>query len=261
MRWVLPELQYLGGSENSLTKSKGDFKFAGMEQNQIIVLEMPWNKLHREIQSLEVDAKNKAAQIGEMLIAKKASPEIKHGEWKQWIEDNCEFSYYTATEYTRVAKLKDGARPTFDQCTSIREVLELAKKPKERKPTAEKKPKLDKDDRRKIDKLRKLVENPATPPAMKEAAEAKLKGYEEAHGKHYKDYVEDVREQKENEERPYVDAEYVAQQMAKVVLDEQYNYEWRLAQIQDWIEQAFEDDERLMQEFNFIMENKGESHD
>jgi len=242
-----------------LTKSKGTFKCGSMEQNQIIVLEMPWNRLHREIQSLEVDAKNKAAQIGEMLIAKKAS--LKHGEWKQWIEDNCEFNERTAQVYIQVAKVKAQRAADFNQCTSIREVLELAKKPKEGKSTAEKKPKLDKDDRRKINKLRKLVEDPTTPPAVKEAAEAKLKGYEEAHGKHYKDYVEDVKQQKENEERPHIDSEYVAQQMAKVVLDEQYNYEWRLAQIQDWIEQAFEDDERLMQEFNFIMENKGESHD
>jgi hypothetical protein len=232
-----------------------------MEQNQIIVLEMPWNKLHREIQSLEVDAKNKAAQIGELLIAKKASPEIKHGEWKQWIEDNCEFTDRHARRYVKVFEVKRTHVSDFNSCTSIREVLELAKKPKGKKPTPEKKPKLDKDDRRKINKLRKLVENPATPPAMKEAAEAKLKGYEEAHGKHYKDYVEDVKQQEDNEERPHIDTEYVAQQMAKVVLDEQYNYEWRLAQIQDWIEQAFEDDERLMQEFNFIMENKGESHD
>jgi hypothetical protein len=232
-----------------------------MRENQVVVLEMPWNRLHREIQSLEVDAKNKAAQIGEMLIAKKASPEVKHGEWKQWIEDNCEFSYPTAREYIRVARFKMMECHQFDQCTSIREVLEFTKKPKEKMPTTTKKPKLDKDDRRKINKLRKLVENPATPPAMKEAAEAKLKGYEEAHGKHYKDYVEDVKQQENNEDRPYIDAEYVAREMAKVVLDGQYHYDWRLAQVQDWIEQAFEDDERLMQEFNFIMENKGESHD
>jgi len=242
-----------------LTKSKGTFKCGSMEQNQVIVLEMPWNKLHREIQSLEVDAKNKAAQIGEMLIAKKAS--LKHGEFIPWVEANCEFTPRRAQQYIKVATTKNEQRFAFDVCSSINEVLDLAKKPKGRKPTAEKKPKLDKDDRRKINKLRKLVEDPTTPPVMKDAAEAKLKGYEEAHGKHYKDYVEDVKQQKDNENKPYIDTEYVAQQMAKVVLDEQYNYEWRLAQIQDWIEQAFEDDERLMQEFNFIMENKGESHD
>jgi len=241
------------------TRSSKNSNYWAMRENQVVVLEMPWNRLHREIQSLEVDAKNKAAQIGEMLIAKKAN--LKHGEWKQWIEDNCEFNERTARKYMQIAKAKRHDHATFDACKSMDEVLELAKKPKEKKPTAEKKPKLDKDDRRKINKLRKLVENPATPPAMKEAAEAKLKGYEEAHGKHYKDYVEDVKQQENNEDRPYIDAEYVAREMAKVVLDGQYHYDWRLAQVQDWIEQAFEDDERLMQEFNFIMENKGESHD
>lgn len=259
MGLVYQEPQYQDGSENCLTRLERTFKYESMKQNQIIVLEMPWNRLHREIQSLEVDAKNKAAQIGEMLITKKA--EMKHGEFIPWIEANCEFSYDSAKDYMKVAKAKRERAPDFNACTSIREVLEIAKKPKERKPTAEKKPKLDKDDRRKINKLRKLVETPTTPTAMKDAAEAKLKGYEEAHGKHYKDYIEDVKQQKENQDKPYIDSEYVAQQMAKVVLDEQYNYQWRLAQIQDWIEQAFEDDERLMQEFNFIMENKGESHD
>lgn len=138
-----------------------------MEHNQIIVLEAPWNRLHREIQELQIDAKNKAAEIGKMLIAKKASPEIKHGAWKQWIEDNCEFSYNSAQEYMRVARRKNTERRLFDQCTSIREVLALGKPKK--KPEA--KPKLDNDDRRKINKLRKIVDDPATPPAMKNAAE------------------------------------------------------------------------------------------
>ena len=56
-----------------LTKQTETFSYGSMtqNQNQIVVLEKPWNRLHREIQFLEVDAKNKAAQIGEMLIQKK----------------------------------------------------------------------------------------------------------------------------------------------------------------------------------------------
>lgn len=239
-----------------MTRLEVDFKSEVMKQNQIIILEMPWNRLHREIQSLEIDAKNKAAQIGEMLIREKK--EAGHGNWIKWVEDNCDFSYPTASEYMRVAKIKSMDFHKFETASSIR-CLIVEKRSKE-KPQG-KKPKLDKDDRRKINKMRKIIDDPSTPEAVREATQAKLDGYREAHGKHFDDYIKDIREQEENEQRPDVDTEYVAQQMAKVVLDEQYNYEWRLAQIQDWIEQAFDDDERLMQEFNFIMENKGESHD
>jgi hypothetical protein len=160
----------------------------------------------------------------------------------------------------KVAKAKRDRAPLFNACTSIRSVLDLEKKPKDTLTKSEKL-KLDKDDKRKINKLRKIVDNPATPEPIREASKVKLRGYEEAHGEHYKSYVEDVIQQEENENKPFVDTDYVAKEMAKVVLDEQYNYQWRLAQIQDWIEQAFEDDDKLMQEFNFIMENKGESHD
>lgn len=239
-----------------MTNYETTYKCRSMEHNQIIVLEAPWNRLHREIQELQTDAKNKAAEIGKMLINKKK--EVGHGNFTKWVENNCEFSERTAQVYLKLARSKAQNSAVFNTCASINEVLELNKKPK-KKPEA--KPKLDNDDRRKINKLRKIVDDPATPPAMKDAAEAKLKGYEEAHGKHYKDYVEDVDQQKENQDRPYVDSEYVAQEMAKVVLDEQYNYQWRLAQIQDWIEKAFEDDDELIREFNFIMETKGESHD
>lgn len=226
-------------------------------QNQIVVLEMPWNRLHREIQSLEVDAKNKAAQIGEMLTREKKK--AGHGNWIKWVEDNCDFTRQHADNYIKVFQAKCKTRLTFDQCTSIRQVLELGK-PKKEKPQG-KKPKLDKDDRRKINKMRRILDDPATPDAVKESVQAKLDGYKQAHGKHFDDYVADQKQQEENESRPYVDSEYVAREMAKVVLDEQYNYDWRLAQIQDWIEQAFQDDDELMKEFDFIMENKGESHD
>jgi len=242
-----------------LTKQTETSSYGSMtqNQNQIVVLEMPWNRLHREIQFLEVDAKNKAAQIGEMLIQKKK--EAGHGKFGTWVENNCDFSYRAARKYMQIAKVKWHDRATFEKANSMDEVLELGK-PKKENPQG-KKPKLDKDDRRKINKMRKILDDPATPDAVKESVQAKLDGYKQAHGKHFDDYVDDQKQQKENESRPYVDSEYVAREMAKVVLDEQYNYDWRLAQIQDWIEQAFQDDDELMKEFNFIMENKGESHD
>jgi len=220
------------------------------------------NLLHSQIVGAQVEAKTKAAELGQMLIDKKE--ELKHGEFIPWVEDNCEFGPDMARLYMRMAKAKRERVHDFNACTSIREVLELGKPKQEAQgsgTTVEKKPKLDKDDRRKIDKLRKVAEDPATPEHMRESVEAKLKGYEEAHGKNYDDYINTVIEDEANENRPYVDTEYVAQEMAKVVLDEQYHYEWRLAQIQDWLEQAFDDDDKLMREFNFIMENKDKSHD
>jgi len=233
------------------------------EKLELVITEAyQMNLLHSQIVGAQVEAKTKAAELGQLLIDKKE--ELKHGEFKPWVEDNCDFSYRQAAKYMQVSKVKSASRGTFDACNSIREVLELGKPKKGTQgsgTTVERKPKLDKDDRRKIDKLRKVAEDPATPEPMRESVEAKLKGYEEAHGKNYDDYINTVIEDEENENRPYVDTEYVAQEMAKVVLDEQYHYEWRLAQIQDWLELAFDDDDKLLKEFNWIMTNKDKSHD
>jgi len=93
------------------------------------------NKLHREIVGNEKDAqrlvktaKEKAAELGEMLLAKKE--ELKHGEFIPWIEANCEFSRMQANRYIRVHEAKCNSRVTFDACTSIREVLDLGKQEK-----------------------------------------------------------------------------------------------------------------------------------
>jgi hypothetical protein len=233
------------------------------EKLEVVVTEAyQMNLLHSQIVGAQVEAKTKAAELGQMLIDKKE--ELKHGEFIPWVETNCDFSDRSAQDYMKIAKSKAQRAADFNACTSIREVLELGKPkqgPKASGTTVERKPKLDKDDRRKIDKLRKVAEDPATPEPMRESVEAKLKGYEEAHGKNFDDYINTVIEDEENENRPYIDTEYVAQEMAKVVLDGQYDYEWRLAQIQDWLEQAFDDDDKLMREFNWIMENKDKSHD
>ena len=103
---------------------------------------------------------------------------MKHGNFTKWVENNCDFNERMSRNYVVVAQAKRQRAADFNSCTSIRDVLALGK-PKKKKPEA--KPKLDNDDRRKINKLRKIVDDPATPPAMKDAAEAKLKGYEEAH--------------------------------------------------------------------------------
>lgn len=43
----------------------------------------------------------KKIEFGELLIATKG--EMEHGEWKRWVDDNCEFSYRTATRLMALA--------------------------------------------------------------------------------------------------------------------------------------------------------------
>ena len=128
------------------------------------------NKLHREITTAQISAKEKAAILGDMLIAQKGK--LKHGEYLPWIEENCEFAVYTAQEYMRVAKSKSGERPAFDQCTSIREVLALGKTPRT--------PKTDPASPAELSMMRKLktlADHPSTDQATAEATRRKLEGY------------------------------------------------------------------------------------
>ena len=60
------------------------------------------------------------------------------------------------------------------------------------------------------------------------------------------------------EEEAYLDREYISEKLAEVALDETYDLDWRKAQIADWIEKDLSDDDSLMREFNWIMENKHE---
>jgi len=75
-----------------------------------------------------ITAKDKAALIGELLIAQKAT--LDHGEYLPWIAENCEFTDRRARNYIKVADVKRTRGSDFNQCTSIREVLILGKAPK-----------------------------------------------------------------------------------------------------------------------------------
>jgi hypothetical protein len=114
------------------------------------------NQKHRSIVGKQTSAKIEAASLGEDLIAKKA--DLKHGEFKPWIEANCEFSYDSAKNYMKVAKAKRDRAPLFDACTSIREVLDLGKKPSAPKPTLAP----TEDDLRTMGRLKVLAERGAT---------------------------------------------------------------------------------------------------
>ena len=58
-----------------------------------------------------------AINCGELLIEQKSR--LKHGEFKPWIEANCEFTYHSAKKYMQVHKQKDNAL----SFSSIRQAL------------------------------------------------------------------------------------------------------------------------------------------
>ena len=111
------------------------------------------NSKHREVQRLGRTAKDIAAEIGEELI--KVKQKLAHGEFKQWVPDNCAFSYDSTNDYMKLAKAKMEHAPLFNRCNSIREVLALGKAPK---PTEEPQQKRSAtlDDLRKVERLRAL---------------------------------------------------------------------------------------------------------
>jgi len=151
------------------------------------------NSKHLEVKRLELTAKDVAAEVGDMLIEVKKS--LSHGEFKKWVEDNCSFSYSTAKDYMNIAKAKRQRAALFDGCTSIREVLELGKPEDSRKNYEPKqpKPKMDKDDQRKVRKLQAIIDDHAADPNTVEACKRKLDGYKTAHGeKAVEDYLESV---------------------------------------------------------------------
>lgn len=136
------------------------------------------NGLHQQIVSNDRTMKNFAADIGEMLIQKKA--ELKHGEFIPWVEQWCYFSERHARNYIKIADTKRKRVADFEACTSIREVLALGKTPKApvqqtRSATL--------DDLRKVERLRALRDDPSATEGEKENAQRKLDEIEKEIGK------------------------------------------------------------------------------
>lgn len=76
------------------------------------------NEAHRLARSHADSAVQHAIRCGELLLRKKA--ELKHGEFKPWIEENCEFSYPSAVRYMRVANnQKDHTRSFSTLCEAL----------------------------------------------------------------------------------------------------------------------------------------------
>jgi hypothetical protein len=62
------------------------------------------NELHRAAYIHAETAVENACKCGGLLLDQKAS--MKHGEWKAWVEDNCDFKYNTASRYMKAATQK-----------------------------------------------------------------------------------------------------------------------------------------------------------
>ncbi len=95
-----------------------------------------------------------ARRAGEHLL--KAKEQVRHGEFKPWIERNCAFSYSTAKAYMQTAK--KAARCPFDLDTSLRQFLGI----EDAKPSIPTPTDLSQDDASHALKLQALVERGAT---------------------------------------------------------------------------------------------------
>lgn len=76
------------------------------------------NQLHSEILGDCETIKEKAIRIGELLTL--AKNVLKHGEWLEWIENNCPFSDQQARNYMRVFDRRDD--PKFKHCLNISDI-------------------------------------------------------------------------------------------------------------------------------------------
>jgi hypothetical protein len=88
------------------------------------------NKAHGQVEQAFSSAMDHALVVGDLLL--KAKSQLKHGEFKPWITNNCEFSDRMARAYMRVAeqfpKLPDEERQRVADM-SLRGVLKLFASP------------------------------------------------------------------------------------------------------------------------------------
>jgi hypothetical protein len=172
-----------------------------------------------------------AANLKEFEAIKEANPRVRtvrglHAKWKE--EQKAETFVRSEKVHSSYAQQSDTKRPKY------------------RKPTEE--------EQAKISKLKAKADDPAASQSEREGALKILDRFCDI-GLNLDLILEDI----ENERRPDVDAEYIAEKMADVVTNPAYDRGWRKAQIQDWLERLFDaDDDALMREFDFIMTEKEE---
>ena len=93
---------------------------------------------------------------------------------------------------------------------------------------------------------------------MVEACKRKLDGYKTAHGeKSVDDFIEQAKEYEEDYE--LVDMEPIMDSITDIIFNDEYDLDWRKAQVQDWLSKAFDDDDNgMIAELNFLKEHKND---
>lgn len=142
----------------------------------------------------------------------------------------------------------------YPRVRTVRGLHAKWKKPATKQP----KPKMEKDDKRKVSKLQAVIDDPNADPNTVEACKSKLNGYKDAHGeKVVDDYLEQVKEEEKDYE--LIDLEPIMDSITDIILNDMYDIKWRKAQINDWLEKAFNgDDNGMIAELNFLEENKND---
>ncbi len=101
-----------------------------LEHNTLDDLATKINIAHNQVEQAFLSAVNHALVAGDLLL--EAKRQVSHGEFKSWIEQNCEFSDRMARAYMRVAeqlpKLPDEERQRVADM-SLRGVLKLFASP------------------------------------------------------------------------------------------------------------------------------------
>lgn len=143
------------------------------------VIDLPYladeiNDAHRQVIFHGKSMLLEARRAGEHLL--KAKEQVRHGEFKAWIERHCACSYSSAQEYMRVARLAEKTDLRFFD-GGIRAFLEAHSTPR---PKEDATPTFDRTDAEHVMKLHAMAERGGTE-SEREVAHRKL----EAHAKSF----------------------------------------------------------------------------
>jgi len=149
-----------------------------------VVIDLPFlaseiNDAHREVIYAGRSMLRWAETAGILLL--KVKEKVRHGEFKAWVEANCEAPYDTAVQYMRVAKIatsKNVEVHTFDG--GIRAFLEAHSTPRPKTPCPTVTT-IDRDDAAHALKLQALVER-GTTEAERDVAQRKLEAFAKGFG-------------------------------------------------------------------------------
>ena len=193
---------------------------------------------------------------GREMFPKGGQGDKDFGEWKVVSQletpsrDDAAAAMWAAEDIERFYAVQS----KYPQVRTVRGLHAKWKKPAPKQP----KPKMDKDDQRKVRKLQAVIDDPAADLNTVEACKRKLDGYKTAHGeKAVDDFIEQAKEDEEDYE--VVDMEPTMESITDIIFNTDYDILWRKAQVHDWLEKAFDgDDNGMIAELNFLKENKND---